>query len=270
MRRAPQKTAFGRFFCCDLAATGGSSGRKTPAPAYRYWPPHPCPPAHLFAPPLRCLHAFLLAALLGTLTPAARANPPMVPQQDAITAFDGQIPLGTAAVLNASLAAHIERQQLLDRQYLKGSQSRTLKFFEKTLTVVRGGHSTVFDAQLLGTYTPGDLRWEWSAVERTRNDPDLKAPQRKSFATGSAQTRLYGREHGIAILQADTTTLASEEAAWYPCAFAAQLTNASGVLVAIAREGVAGGEPGQEAVVKRYCLLSHPKTGAAATNAAHR
>lgn len=219
------------------------------------------PLAPRFAPPLRQhLLALLLATLIGAQPLAASANPPMVPQRDARTAFGGLLPARDAAVLDASLAPHIERQRLLNSQYLSGSTSRTLDFFAKTFTVVRGGKRTVFDAELLGTWWPDDRRWEWTAVERTWNDPDLKDPKRKSFATGSAQTRLYGREHGIDILQTDTAQLASEEAAWYLCALAAQLNQANGVLVAINRELVAGGTEGQRAVVKRYYLLSHPKT----------
>lgn len=219
--------------------------------------------------PLRLhLPALLLMGLLGVWSTAASANPPMVPQRDAQAAFGGQLPARDAAVLDASLASHIERQRLLDSQYLSGSTSRTLDFFAKTLTVVRGSQRTAFDAELLGTWWPDDRRWEWTAVERTWNDPDLKDPKRKSFATGSAQTRLYGREHGIDILQADTAQLASEEAAWYLCALAAQLNQASGVLVAINRELVAGGKEEQRAVVKRYYLLSHPKTTGPTANAA--
>lgn len=76
---------------------------------------------------------------------------------------------------------------------------------------------------LLGTWWPEDWHREWTAVARNWNARNLKAPKRKSFATGSAQTRLYRREHGIDIPQADTAAWASEEAAWYPYAFAAQL-----------------------------------------------
>ncbi|KRB41448.1 MULTISPECIES: DUF6882 domain-containing protein [unclassified Acidovorax] len=186
------------------------------------------------------LCALLVTALIGTLPLAASANPPMVPQRDAQAAFGGRLPARDAALLDASLASHIERQQLLNSRHLSGSTLRTLDFFAKTFTVVRGGQRTVFDAELLGTWWPEDRRWEWTAVERTWNDPDLKDPKRKSFATGSAQTRLYGREHGIDILQADTAQLASEL--------------------------VAGGPEGQKAVVKRYYLLSHPKVTAASAS----
>ena len=219
---------------------------------------------HWFAQPLRHIpRALLLATLIGTLPLSASANPPMVPQRDAQTAFGGTLPARDAALLDASLTSHIERQRPLNSQHRAGSSSRTLDFFAKTFTVIRGGKRTVFDAELLGTWWPEDRRWEWTAVERTWNDPDLKDPKRKSFATGSAQTRLYGREHGIDILQADTAQLASEEAAWYLCAFAAQLHQATGVLVGISREQVAGGKDGQTAVVKRYYLLSHPKVAEA-------
>ncbi|MCT6719948.1 hypothetical protein N4G42_16185 [Acidovorax sp. K2F] len=126
--------------------------------------------------------------------------------------------------------------------------------------MLRGGKRTVFDAELLGTWWPESRRWAWEAVERV---PDLKDPKRQSFATGSALTRLYGREHGIDILQTDTAQLASEEAVWYLCAFAAQLNQATGVLVSIGSELVAEGQEGQKAVVKRYYLLSHPKVAEA-------
>lgn len=216
---------------------------------------------HWFARPRRHpLRALLLATLIGTLLPmAASANPPMVPQRDAQTAFGGKLPARDAALLDAALPSHIERQRLLHSEHLAGSSLRTLDFFAKTFSVLRGGRRTVFDAELLGTWWPESRRWEWAAVERTWNDPDLKDPKRKSFAAGSAQTRLYGREHGIDILQVDTAQLASEEAAWYLCAFAAQLNQATGVLVGISSELVAGGKEGQKAVVKRYYLLSHPK-----------
>lgn len=101
------------------------------------------------------------------------------------------------------------------------------------------------------------------AVERV---PDLKDPKRQSFATGSALTRLYGREHGIDILQTDTAQLASEEAAWYLCA----LTKCNST-----RKQWRAGEHQQragrrglrraKAVVKRYYLLSHPKVTDAPT-----
>ena len=218
---------------------------------------------HGFAQPLQQpLRTLLLATLISALPLAASANPPMVPQHDAQTAFGGALPARDAALLDAGLASHIERQQLLNSQHLAGSQLRTLDFFNKTFTVLRGGKRTVFDAELLGTWWPESKRWAWEAVERV---PDLKDPKRKSFATGSALTRLYGREHGIDILQADTAQLASEEAAWYLCAITVQLNQASGVLVSISSELVAGGAEGQKAVVKRYYLLSHPKVTDAPT-----
>jgi len=202
---------------------------------------------HGFAQPLlQPLRTLLLATLLSTLPLAASANPPMVPQHDAQTAFGGALPARDAALLDASIASHIERQQLLNSQHLAGSQLRTLDFFNKTFTVLRGGKRTVFDAELLGTWWPESKRWAWEAVERV---PDLKDPKRQSFATGSALTRL----------------LASEEAAWYLCALTAQLNQASGVLVSISNELVAEGPEGKKAVVKRYYLLSHPKITEAPT-----
>lgn len=145
---------------------------------------------HGFAQTLRQpLYSLLLATLIGALPLSASANPPMVPQRDAQTAFGGALPARDAALLDASLASHIERQQLLNSQHLAGSQLRTLDFFNKTFTVLRGGKRTVFDAELLGTWWPESRRWAWEAVERV---PDLKDPKRKSFATGSALTRLQG------------------------------------------------------------------------------
>ena len=121
---------------------------------------------HGFAQTLRQpLYALLLATLIGALPLSASANPPMVPQRDAQTAFGGALPARDAALLDASLASHIERQQLLNSQHLAGSQLRTLDFFHKTFTVLRGGKRTVFDAELLGTWWPESKRWAWEAVE---------------------------------------------------------------------------------------------------------
>ena len=104
---------------------------------------------HGFAQPLQQpLRALLLATLNSALPLAASANPPMVPQHDAQTAFGGALPARDAALLDASLASHIERQQLLNSQHLAGSQLRTLDYFNKTFTVLRGGKRTVFDAEL--------------------------------------------------------------------------------------------------------------------------
>ena len=197
----------------------------------------------------------LLVALLGNV----HANPPMIPRQAALQAFGGQIPAETAALLDASLPAHVERQRRLDADFLAGSSLRTIDHFARTLTVVRAGKTTVFDLEMLGAYVPAVRRWEWSSVERTWTDPDLKDPRQKSFVTGSAPTRLYGREHGIALFQADATTVATEEAVWYLCAFAAQLTDNRGLLVTVGSAFVDGVASGQKTVVKRYYLLTHPR-----------
>ena len=93
---------------------------------------------HGFAQPLQQpLRTLLLATLISALPLAASANPPMVPQHDAQTAFGGALPARDAALLDASLASHIERQQLLNSQHLAGSQLRTLDFFR--LSSVSGG-----------------------------------------------------------------------------------------------------------------------------------
>ena len=93
---------------------------------------------HGFAQPLQQpLRALLLATLISALPLAASANPPMVPQHDAQTAFGGALPARDAALLDASIASHIERQQLLNSQHLAGSQLRTLDFFR--LSSVSGG-----------------------------------------------------------------------------------------------------------------------------------
>ncbi|MCT6719947.1 hypothetical protein [Acidovorax sp. K2F] len=62
---------------------------------------------HGFAQTLRQpLYALLLTTLIGALPLAASANPPMVPQRDAQTAFGGALPARDAALLDASLASH--------------------------------------------------------------------------------------------------------------------------------------------------------------------
>ncbi len=200
----------------------------------------------------------LLVAVLSSLAVAAWANPPMVPKQDAQRAFGGKLPKGVAELLDASIPAHIARQRQLDSQYLSGSTLRKIDYFDKTLTVVRGGKTTVLDAELLGSYTPGDGRWEWGLVQREFNDPDLKDAKRKSFATGSALTRLYGREHGIDVLREDATNVPTEDAVWYLCALAAKISDATGVLVTVGRTTPAEGQA-EGPLVKRYYLLSHPR-----------
>ena len=93
---------------------------------------------HGFAQPLQQpLYALLLATLISALPLAASANPPTVTQHDAQTAFGGALPARDAALLDASLTSHIERQQLLNSQHLAGSQLRTLDFF--MLSSVSGG-----------------------------------------------------------------------------------------------------------------------------------
>jgi hypothetical protein len=204
--------------------------------------------------------ALLLAALTCTAPAGALANPPMVPKVSAAVAFGSNLPHNAAKLLEGSIPAHIERQAQLDRQYLAGSTSRKIDFFDKTFTVVRAGRTVVFDADLLGAYIPSEGRWEWSTVQRESNDPDLRDRNRVSFVTGSALTRLYGRENGIAVLSEPSFAIPTEDAAWYLSAFAAQMNKAAGVLVTIAREAPPHGTPGKDdRVIKRYWLLSRPK-----------
>lgn len=200
----------------------------------------------------------MMTAVLASLAIAAWANPPMVPKLEAQRAFGGTLPKEVAELLGASIPSHTQRQRQLDSQYLAGSTLRRIDYFDKTLTVVRGGKTTVLDAELLGSYTPGDGRWEWGIVQREFNDPDLKDAKRKSFATGSALTRLYGREHGIDVLREDTVSVPTEDAVWYLCAMAAKISDATGVLVTVGRTAPAEGQT-EGPLVKRYYLLSHPR-----------
>lgn len=202
----------------------------------------------------------LLAAMLCIAPPVALANPPMVPKVSAAVAFGSGLPPNAARLLEASIPAHVERQNELNQLYLAGSTSRKIDFFDKTLTVVRAGRTVVFDADLVGAYVPSEGRWEWSTVQRESNDPDLRDRNRVSFVTGSALTRLYGRENGIAVLSEPSFAIPTEDAAWYLSAFAAQINKASGVLVTIAREAPPNGTPGKDdRVIKRYWLLARPK-----------
>lgn len=207
---------------------------------------------------IRTLAQILVAAVLTSLAVTAWSNPPMVPKQGAQRAFGGKLPKDVAELLGASIPAHIERQRQLDSRYLAGSTLRKIDYFDKTLTVVRGGKTTVMDAELLGSYTPGDSRWEWAIVQREFNDPDLKDAKRKSFAAGSALIRLYGREHGIDVLREDATSVPTEDAVWYLCAMAAKISDATGVLVTVGRTTPAEGQA-EGPLVKRYYLLSRPR-----------
>lgn len=205
--------------------------------------------------------AYLVFAALACAAPtSALANPPMVPKLSAAAAFGNGLPSATARLLEDGIPAHVERQAQLDRQYLAGSTSRKLDFFAKTFTVVRAGKTTVFDVELLGTYIPSESQWEWSTVQRESNDPDFRDRNRVSFVTGSALTRLYGRENGIAVLSEPSFTIPTEDAAWYLCAFGANINQATGVLVAVARELPPHGTKEQDRrVVKRYWLLARPR-----------
>lgn len=206
------------------------------------------------------LTTVILAALICIAPAGALANPPMVPKVSAAAAFGSGLSQATARLLEDSIPAHVERQAVLDRLYLAGSTSRKIDFFDKTLTVVRSGRTVIFDADLLGAYIPSEGRWEWSTVQRESNDPDLRDRNRVSFVTGSALTRLYGRENGMAVLSDPSTAIPTEDAAWYLSAFAAQINQATGVLVSIAREAPPNGTPGRDdRVIKRYWLLSRPK-----------
>jgi hypothetical protein len=209
--------------------------------------------------------SLLFAIVLGAVPSLALANPPMIPKVRAAVAFGSGLPPHAARLLEDSIPAHVERQDQLNRQYLAGSTSRKIDFFDKTLTVVRAGRTVVFDADLLGAYVPSEGRWEWSTVQRESNDPDLRDRNRVSFVTGSALTRLYGRENGIAVLSEPSFAIPTEDAAWYLSAFAAQMNKATGVLVTIAREAPPNGTPGKDdRVIKRYWLLSRPKVAGGA------
>ena len=87
----------------------------------------------------------------------------------------------------------------------------------------------VFDADHLGTYTVPDQRWTWTVVNRQWNDPDL-------------------------------LVLPEESAAWYLCALATDITDATGVLVLKRKmepwEPTAGSPNTHN---QSYFLLSHPK-----------
>lgn len=203
----------------------------------------------------------LLALILALLAPGqAAANPEMLPQRTAREVFGPGQPVGVTDDMDEAMAVFTVKQAQLNHRYLQGSLSRRVDFFAKTLTVTHADRVVVFDADHLGTYTVPDQRWTWAVVNRQWNDPDLKDKRRMSFATGAALTRQYGRDHGIALLSTDTLELPEESAAWYLCALATDITDATGVLVLKRKMEpweTTAGPPNTRS--QSYFLLSHPK-----------
>lgn len=203
----------------------------------------------------------LLLALTSALVPGqAAANPEMVPQRTAREVFGPGQPVGVTDDMDEAMTVFTVKQAQLNKRYLQGSLSRRVDFFAKTLTVTHADRVVVFDADHLGTYTVPDRRWIWAVVNRQWNDSDLKDKRRMSFATGAALTRQYGRDHGIALLSTDTLELPEESAAWYLCALATDITDATGVLVLKRKMEpweTTAGPPNTRS--QSYFLLSHPK-----------
>lgn len=203
----------------------------------------------------------LCLALTLTLAPGqAAANPEMVPQRTAREVFGPGQPVGVTDDMDEAMAAFTVKQAQLNKRYLQGSLSCRVDFFAKTLTVRHADRVVVFDADHLGAYTLPDQRWTWAVVNRQWNDPDLKDKRRMSFATGAALTRQHGRDHGIALLTTDPLVLPEESAAWYLCALATDITDATGVLVLKRKMEpweTTAGPPNTHN--QSYFLQSHPK-----------